>query len=104
MSASPSTILAGAACEWTGSKPLLTSEVEARLPTLLDRLLPLGGPESDVMAWTGWGEPEGFGRWTVGEESRFSGSVGRTRKAKRFLDAAAIDIARGFQRRPAGGL
>ena len=46
---------------------LLTSEVEARLPTL-DRLLPLGGPESDVMAWTGWGEPEGFGRWTVGEE------------------------------------
>ena len=46
---------------------LLTSEVAARLP-MLDRPLPLGGPESDVIAWTGWGAPEGFGRWTVGKE------------------------------------
>ena len=41
---------------------LLASEVAARLP-MLDRPLPLGGRESDLMAWTGWGAP---GRlWTM---------------------------------------
>ena len=62
---------------------LLTSEAAARLP-MLDRPLPLGGPESDVIAWTGWGAPEGFGRWTVGKEF-VSGSVGRPRGASSLM-------------------
>jgi hypothetical protein len=72
---------------------LLASEVAARLPTL-DRPLPLGGPESDLMAWTGWGAPEGFGRWTIGAESRlrFRRPVARGEA----VNAVAIDIAQVF--------
>ncbi len=72
---------------------LLTSEVAARLP-VLDRLLPLGGPESDVIAWTGWGAPEGFGRWTVGTESRLR--FRRPAESGETVDAVAIDIAQVF--------
>ena len=72
---------------------LLPSELIARLPTL-DRPLSLGGPESDLMAWTGWGAPEGFGRWTIGAESRL-----RFRRPVQQSDAAkavAIDVAQVF--------
>jgi Uncharacterised nucleotidyltransferase len=69
---------------------LLTSEIAARLP-ILDRLLPLGGPESDVMAWTGWGAPEGFGRWTVGNECRLR--FRRPAERGEAINAVAIDIA-----------
>ena len=76
---------------------LLASEVAARLPTL-DRPLPLGGPESDLMAWTGWGAPEGFGRWTVGTESRLR--FRRPAEEGGAVNAVAIDIAQVFS---AGG-
>ena len=76
---------------------LLASEVAARLPTL-DRPLPLGGPESDLMAWTGWGAPEGFGRWTVGTESRLR--FRRPAGGGGAVNAVAIDIAQVFS---AGG-
>ena len=76
---------------------LLTSEVAARLP-MLDRPLPLGGPESDVIAWTGWGAPEGFGRWTVGKESRLR--FRRPAEKGAAVNAVAIDIAQVFS---AGG-
>ena len=69
---------------------LRTSEIAARLP-MLDRPLPLGGPESDVIAWAGWGEPEGFGRWTVGGESRLR--FRRPGERGEAVDAAAIEIA-----------
>ena len=72
---------------------ILASEVAARLP-ILDRPLPLGGPESDVMAWAGWGEPERFGRWTVGEESRLR--FRRPCAKGEAVDAAAIDIFHVF--------
>ena len=72
---------------------LRTCELAARLPTL-DRLLPLGGPESDVVAWAGWGEPEGFGRWSVGGESRLR--FRRPDARGEAVDAAAIDIPRVF--------
>ena len=72
---------------------LLTSEVAARLP-MLDRPLPLGGPESDLMAWTGWGAPEGFGRWTVGTESRLR--FRRPAEQGRPVNAVAIDVAQVF--------
>jgi hypothetical protein len=72
---------------------LLTSEVAARLP-ILDRLVPLGGPESDVVAWTGWGAPEGFGRWTVGSESRLR--FRRPTESGEAVNAVAIDIAQVF--------
>jgi hypothetical protein len=72
---------------------LLTSEVAARLP-VLDRLMPLGGPESDVMAWTGWGAPEGFGRWTVGKESRLR--FRRPAEKGGAVNAVAIDVAQVF--------
>ena len=76
---------------------LLASDVAARLP-MLDRSLPLGGRESDLMAWTGWGAPEGFGRWTVGKESRlrFRRPAGKSAA----VNAVAIDIAQVFS---AGG-
>jgi hypothetical protein len=76
---------------------LLTSEVAARLP-MLDRPLPLGGPESDEIAWTGWGAPEGFGRWTVGKESRLR--FRRPAEKGAAVNAVAIDIAQAFS---AGG-
>ena len=76
---------------------LLTSEVVARLP-MLDHPLPLGGPESDVIAWTGWGAPEGFGRWTVGKESRLR--FRRPADKGGAVNAVAIDIAQVFS---AGG-
>ncbi len=76
---------------------LLTSEVVARLP-MLDHPLPLGGPESDVIAWTGWGAPEGFGRWTVGKESRLR--FRRPAEKGAAVNAVAIDIAQVFS---AGG-
>jgi hypothetical protein len=64
-----------------------------RLPTL-DRPLPLGGPESDVIAWTGWGAPEGFGRWTVGKESRLR--FRRPAERGEQFNAVAIDIPQVF--------
>jgi len=72
---------------------VLTSEIAARLP-ILDRRLPLGGQESDVIAWTGWGAPEGFGRWTVGRESRlrFRWPAGRGGA----VNAVAINIPHVF--------
>ncbi len=76
---------------------LLASEVAARLPTL-DRPLPLGGSESDLMAWTGWGAPEGFGRWTVGAESRLR--FRRPNGGGGAVEAVAIDVAQVFS---AGG-
>jgi hypothetical protein len=76
---------------------LRASEVAARLPTL-DRPLPLGGSESDLMAWTGWGAPEGFGRWTVGAESRLR--FRRPGGGGGAVDAVAIDVAQVFS---AGG-
>jgi hypothetical protein len=72
---------------------VVTSEIAARLP-ILDRLLPLGGPESDVMAWTGWGAPEGFGRWTVGNECRLR--FRRPAEMGEAINAVAIDIAQVF--------
>ncbi len=76
---------------------LLASDVAARLPTL-DRPLPLGGRESDLMAWTGWGAPEGFGRWTIGAESRLR--FHRPVERGRAVNAVAIDIGQVFS---AGG-
>ncbi len=76
---------------------LLASELAARLPTL-DRTLPLGGSESDLMAWTGWGAPEGFGRWTVGAESRLR--FRRPAEGGGAVNAVAIDVAQVFS---AGG-
>ena len=76
---------------------LLASDVAARLPTL-DRPLPLGGRESDLMAWTGWGAPEGFGRWTVGKESRLR--FRRPAERGETVNAVAIDIGQVFS---AGG-
>jgi hypothetical protein len=76
---------------------LLASDVAARLPTL-DRPLPLGGRESDLMAWTGWGAPEGFGRWTVGAESRLR--FRRPVEGGGAVSAVAIDIGQVFS---AGG-
>ncbi len=76
---------------------LLASEVAARLPTL-DRPLPLSGPESDLMAWTGWGEPEGFGRWTIGTESRLR--FRRPVERGEAVNAVAIDVGQVFS---AGG-
>jgi Uncharacterised nucleotidyltransferase len=72
---------------------LLTSEIAARLP-MLDRRLPLGGPESDVIAWAGWGAPEGFGRWTVGNESRLR--FARPAGSGEAVNAVAIDIPQVF--------
>jgi hypothetical protein len=76
---------------------LMASEVAARLPTL-DRPLPLSGPESDLMAWTGWGAPEGFGRWTIGTESRLR--FRRPIERGGAVNAVAIDIGQVFS---AGG-
>jgi hypothetical protein len=76
---------------------LLASEIAARLPTL-DRPLPLGGPESDLMAWTGWGAPKGFGRWTVGAESRLR--FRRPAGGGGTVNAVAIEIGQVFS---AGG-
>jgi hypothetical protein len=78
---------------------LLTSEITARVP-MLDRRLPLGGRDSDAIAWTGWGEPEGFGRWTVGNESRLR--FRRPAEGGEAVDAVAIGHRPGLQRRPAG--
>jgi Uncharacterised nucleotidyltransferase len=74
-------------------EPILTSEVAARLP-ILDRPLPLVGPQSDIIAWAGWGEPERFGRWTVGEESRLR--FRRPGETGQAVDAAEIDILHVF--------
>ena len=63
-------------------------------PPILDRPLRLSGPESDVLAWAGWGEPERFGRWTVGEESRLR--FRRPCAKGEAVDAAAIDIFHVF--------
>ena len=76
---------------------LLASEIAARLPTL-DRPLPLGGPESGLMAWTGWGAPEGFGRWTIGTESRLR--FRRPVERGEAVNAVAIDVGQVFS---AGG-
>ena len=50
------------------------------------------------MAWTGWGAPEGFGRWTVGAESRLR--FRRPAGGSGAVNAVAIDIAQVFS---AGG-
>jgi Uncharacterised nucleotidyltransferase len=63
------------------------------LPTL-DRLLRLGDPESDLMAGTGWGAPEGFGRWTVGEEARLW--FRRPAAGGESINAVAIEVAQVF--------
>ena len=97
MNASPSTIFSRRGVRADYIEALLTSEVAARLP-MLDRPLPLGGPESDVMAWTGWGAPEGFGRWTVGTESRLR--FRRPAEKGGTVNAVAIDVAQVFS---AGG-
>ena len=76
---------------------LLTSEIAARIP-MLDRRLSLGCRESDVIAWTGWGAPEGFGRWTVGKESRLR--FRRPAERGKAVNAVAIDIAQVFSAGP----
>ncbi len=76
---------------------LLASEVAARLP-MLDCPLQFGSSETDLMAWTGWGAPEGFGRWTVGAESRLR--FRRPAERDEAADAVAISIAQVFS---AGG-
>ncbi len=73
---------------------LRVDQIEAvRLPAL-DRPLPLNGAESDGVAWTGWGAPEGFGRWTVGAESRLR--FRRPTGGGRAVDAVEIDILQVF--------
>ena len=69
---------------------LLASEVAARLP-MLDCPLQFGSSETDLMAWTGWGAPEGFGRWTVGAEF-VSGSVDRPREMRRLMPSRSASL------------
>lgn len=72
---------------------LVTSEIAAGVP-VLDRPLSLAAGDSDAMAWTGWGAPEEFGRWTIGEESRIR--FRRPIEGSETVNAVEIHIAHVF--------
>ncbi|MBP0495020.1 nucleotidyltransferase family protein [Pararoseomonas indoligenes] len=60
--------------DWDRALGVFLQRIDAAMPEafpVLDGVVAVASPRAAVAAWSGWGDPEPYGRWTIGNEAQF---------------------------------